>query len=136
MKRILIFFLVALVFNAFTCGREEGDDCHHALIVRNESADTVIVARVYYTYDLCSLSGVKIGPTDSRTFSSSPECWEDEINYYRNDRLDIYIVDPILYNDPMVFYSMDSIEIKNKVLKHFCLSIDDMRKANFVVTYP
>jgi hypothetical protein len=61
-------------------------------------------------------------------------CWESILA--NGEPEEIYIIDPNHYNDPNVFYDCDSIEIKNTVLKHYVLTLDDLKKNNFTITYP
>jgi hypothetical protein len=49
--------------------------------------------------------------------------------------LDIYIIDSDEYNEPSVFYDCDSIAIKNRILKQYTLTLDDLKQSNFTITY-
>jgi len=47
----------------------------------------------------------------------------------------MYVVDPRKFISGTGFYDCDSIPIKNKVLKHYELTLDDLKKANFTIVY-
>jgi len=61
-------------------------------------------------------------------------CWENELANGQPE--EIYIVDPIHHNTPQIFYDCDSIEIKNKILKHYSVTLEDLKKSDFTITYP
>ena len=48
--------------------------------------------------------------------------------------IEILVIDPGNYT-PDIYYNCDSIEIKNKILKRFVLSLEDLKNSDFVVTY-
>jgi hypothetical protein len=89
--------------------------------------------RFYYD-DLCVLQGVTIKAGETFTEHSYKQCWEDRLSGGKAQ--DIYIVDPTQFNDQNSYYDCDSIEIKNKILKHYVLTLDDLRQSSFTVTYP
>jgi len=81
----------------------------------------------------CILSGSVINPGEYYE-DVRRVCFESEISTTKP--YDLYIVDPSNYNDPYIFYSCDSIEIKNTVLKHYILTLDDLKQSNFTISYP
>jgi hypothetical protein len=50
--------------------------------------------------------------------------------------LDWYFVSSKHYNAPLVFYDCDSISIKNDILAHYQLALEDLRQMNWTVVYP
>jgi len=129
---MFISFLCLILLSASTC-KKEGTDCHHDLIVLNNSNDTIICAIKSYYDNLCKLDGPELIPNESYTFNLLRTCWEEELS--NGKKQEFYIVDAANYNVSGVFYD-DSIEIKNTVLKHYVLSLDDLKQINFTVTYP
>jgi hypothetical protein len=84
--------------------------------------------------DLCKLDG-------SLGILGVGETRKDVLNYCMEDDLlngrtyDIWIVDPAFFNPPLVYYHCDSIEMRNKVLKKFELTLQDMKDANWTIVY-
>ena len=135
MKPMLYTILCLLPLMASTC-KKESKDCHHDIIIINNSTDTVICAFRFTTGanpTKCLLEGDSLKPTEYIPMKLK-YCWEDELSNGRTQ--EIYIIDPSQFNDPNVFYSCDSIEIKNLVLKKYVLTLDDLKRSNFTVTYP
>ncbi len=133
MKQILIFILLSLILSASKCKKEE-DDCHYEITIMNNSNQDIIAALKFTNPDnKCILSGHVILPNENYKHSIK-NCWE--IRLSNSTPYDLYIVDTIHYNSPNVFYSCDSIEHYNMVLKHYVLTLDDLRSINFTITYP
>jgi len=134
MKKIIIFSFISLFFLAGTC-KKEGENCHHSIFITNNSSDTVICAfKGYYgSSELCNLAGSILNSSDKYKLNRN-DCWESILANGQSE--EIYIVNPDHFNEPGIYYDCDSIEIKNTVLKHYVLSLDDLKKINFTVTYP
>jgi len=133
MKKAIILLFLALFFLAGTC-RKEGEDCHRKITIINTSNQNIIQALCgHEPSGKCILSGSTITPNDIYEFRIN-ECWEGRLA--NGQPQEIYIVDPNHYNPPEVFYDCDSIEIKNTILKHYVLYLEDLKKNNFTVTYP
>jgi len=132
--RKLLFLMLIPTLMANDCTKE-GKNCHRKFSVINKATDSVICATKAYwsSSGLCNISGKVLKYNDSYEFTSH-DCWENVLSNGKTQ--DIYIVDPSKYNNPDVYYNCDSIEIKNKVLKHFVLTLDDLQKNDFTVTYP
>jgi hypothetical protein len=115
---------------------KEGDDCHYNVSVKNSSTTSVIYAKKYVwgsDNSKCVLGG-HVLRTNEIYVEHMIDCWEHI--FLPGDTFEIFIVDTAKYNIPDVFYSCDSIEIKNNVLKHYFLTIDDLKKSDFTITYP
>lgn len=50
--------------------------------------------------------------------------------------LELYFVNSNHYNEQGVFYDCDSIFIKNDVLKHYKLTLEDLQRMEWKITYP
>jgi hypothetical protein len=132
-SKILLFAITyLLLFAEANCKKDK--DCHREITIINKSNQDVIRAfNMKNTSNNCNLSGSIIKSGDSYK-QDSRECWENVVSDTKP--YDLYIIDTAKYNAPTIFYSCDSIEIKNKVLKHYVLTLDDLKKNNFTVTYP
>ena len=130
---MILSILCLLVLSATTC-KKEGADCHKTItIINNSNQDVIPAFKFTDPNNKCILSGSAIKPGESYK-DDRKECWENKIS--ATNPYDVYIVDPVQYNPPNVFYSCDAIEIKNKALKHYVLTLDDLKKTDFTVTYP
>lgn len=132
MKTIFIITVLFLTLSASLCNKEE---CHRTITIKNVSSQKVIYSSILYdglNPSKCLLT--KNAELNSNDFyiQESRSCWEDRL---KNRNFEFYIVDPSNFNTGS-FYSCDSIEIKNTILKHYVLTLDDLKQSNFIVTYP
>lgn len=130
---MMLSIICMLILTANTCQRE-GEDCHYNLLIRNNSGDSVKMAYRFYYDEFCVLQGLTLKAGEAYTEHLSQQCWEDRLS--GGNVQDIYIVEPSQFNDQNSYYDCDSIEIKNKVLKHYVLTLEDIKKSNFIITYP
>jgi hypothetical protein len=131
MRNILGLVCSFLLFTSLQCRKE--NNCHSAVTIINHSNQGIIPAiRIMDVYHNCQLTGSMIHPGESYEYDKR-ECWESILKNGSN--FEIYMVDTMKYNDPYVFYNCDSIEIKNKVLKHYVLSLSELQNMDFVVNY-
>ncbi len=132
--KIFFFALAGLfLFSSSKC-KKEGENCHRSLTIINNSIADIIPAFRYYGYGgKCILSGslLQSGNVYQDKRNNCFESLIDDDNLY-----ELYIVNPNNYNTPNEFYSCDSIEIKNTVLKHYVLTLDELRALNFTISYP
>jgi hypothetical protein len=133
MKSISFLLLVFLGFVASTCHRE-GPDCHHNILFKNASKDTVIYALEFTDLTGCLLENhFNAKPGEQFNLDLPRYCWEQELA--KGKIAEIYVVDPSKFNKGNSFYDCDSIVTKNNVLKHYKLNLDDLKKSNFIITY-
>lgn len=134
--KIINCIILYTLLSSSTCNKQE-NDCHYDISINNISNTPVIYAKKYMlgnNTSKCLLSGYVLKANEKYVEHSPRDCWEDML--LNGKTLEIYIVDTARYNSPNVFYSCDSIEIKNTVLKHYVLTLDDLKRNNFTVTYP
>lgn len=130
MKNIFIYIFCILLFSNAKCKKE----CHsEVLIINNSNQDIISALKINDPNGNCVLSGevIKVGELDKR---STRGCWEKKL--INGVNFEFYLVDPVKYNTTNVFYNCDSIELKNKILKYYSLTLDDLKKSNFTVHYP
>ncbi|MBX3164528.1 MAG: hypothetical protein KF900_08605 [Bacteroidetes bacterium] len=131
---ISIGIICVLFFSQADCKKKE---CHNKLVIYNKDSVPVILGHKQdFRNNKCNIGGITtINAGDSytitRTNSGKRFCWENS-----GETEDFYIIDANHYNEPTVHYSCDSIEYKNKILKHYVLTADDIKKNNFTITYP
>lgn len=134
MRNSLLILCLGLILSATTC-RKEGDDCHRQInIINNSNSDIISAIPILKSDAKCRLDGSIVSPENSHHHYGSRDCIEDELA--NGTTRQIYIVDPSKYNAPSVYYNCDSIEEYNNVLKHYILTLDDLRKSDFTITYP
>jgi len=133
MKTIILSMILLVLFSSSTC-KKEGSDCHRKIIIKNNSDETILPAfKISDLYGQCRLSG-SIIETDSSYKDSRSECWENKL--FNGKTYELYIIDPANYNVPLMFYDCDSITFKNTVLKHYILTLNELKQSNFTITYP
>ncbi len=132
MKQVIIS-MVCFMLLSINCKREE--DCHGSINFNNQyDKDVVFALRVTDINGNCVLHGQKVNKKESFNFRPYNSCIEDHLKY--EAPLEIYIIDSEEYNDPMAFYECDSIALKNKILKQYSLTLEDLKQSNFTLTYP
>jgi hypothetical protein len=119
---------------ANTCHRDRLD-CHHNITFKNSSSDTIIYAlKGSNGSGLCTLVFYSNADPNEDVILDLPRyCWEQELG--KGKTAEMYVVDPRKFISGTGFYDCDSIPIKNKILKHYELTLDDLKKANFTIVY-
>jgi hypothetical protein len=132
LKLLLLISPIILVSNA--CPRE-GPSCHHDIIFKNSSSDTIIYAlKGSNGSGLCTMVFYSnANPNEDVILDLPRYCWEQELA--NGKTAEMYVIDPRKFNSGTGFYHCDSIAIKNKVLKHYELTLDDLKRNNFTITY-
>lgn len=125
--------MISLLCISNAC-KEQGEDCHLKITIINKSNQDIMYGwKIKNTSNKCNLS-VSIIKQEGVYELNRNDCWESILANGQPE--EIYIVDINHYNTPGIFYDCDSIEIKNTILKHYLLTLDDLKKNNFTVTYP
>lgn len=88
----------------------------------------------FYHHDSCMLAGTTIKAGGSYKLETIRDPWENRL--INGIAQDIYIVDPKKMNTIGKYYDCDSIDVYNKVLRHYVLTLEDLNRMNFIVTYP
>jgi hypothetical protein len=134
-RRAITFYLL-LLSTAFTltaskCKKEE---CHSTIYVKNESKDSVIVGRRFKdAVGRCNIDGWTLRSGETYEKRAYKGCIED--NMPDGSTYEIYIVDPLQFAGNTVFYQCDSLEIKNKILKRFNMTLQELKSNNFTMIY-
>ncbi|MGG7665785.1 hypothetical protein [Dyadobacter sp. BHUBP1] len=134
MKRKLLSLLFLTISTASTCHRE-GPNCHHNIIFKNSSSDAIIYAlKGSNGSGLCSMVFYSYAAPNEEVVLDLPRyCWEQELG--NGKTAEMYVIDPRKFNSGNGFYDCDSIVIKNEVLMHYPLTLDDLKRNNFTITY-
>jgi len=131
--RNFILILTSIILVSVTCDRE-GENCHRKIMVINHSTNSIVQAlNIKNTVGKCLLTGSTILPEGIYEYTNR-SCFEDVLSV--GETFEFYIIDPNHYNTPGVFYDCDLIEINNTILKHYVLTLEDLKNSNFTITYP
>ncbi len=131
--KIYFLAIAGLFFFSSSKCKKEGENCHRKITIINNSTNSIIRAFKYYSDNKCQLNGSVIASGDLYEDKRNG-CFEGIVT--DTQLYDLYIVDPNNYNAPLEFYDCDSIEIKNTVLKHYVLTLDELKAMNFTISYP
>lgn len=132
MKRITILSTICfLILTMQACLTDKGN---YLLTITNNSNDSIIMAYKFYYDTLCVLQGSTIKSGNAYTEHSGEQCWEKRLSNGRT--YEFYIIDPKKFNPSNKYYNCDSIEEKNDILKHYVLTLDDLKNINWEITYP
>jgi hypothetical protein len=129
-KSFLLITLIVLI--ASTC-HPEGPDCHHSVVIENGSSDSIIFALKFYNLTKCGLDGEVLLPNAKQDWHTYRTCWKNRLANGKSE--EIYFIDPQNFYQGGGFYNCDSIDIKNKVLKHYIFTLDDLKRNNFTIIF-
>jgi hypothetical protein len=132
MFKILLSIFCFLILLSSKC-KKEGDDCHYHISIRNNSDGKVLWGIISNGIYGCRFSGNELEKNETAEYDFSHYCIEDILK--DGETKQIYIVDPNNYNPPNVYYSCDSVEYENNVLKKYILTLDDLKQNNFTIIY-
>ncbi|GAA4104466.1 hypothetical protein [Mucilaginibacter panaciglaebae] len=132
MKNRIFLVLFSLTLMSGEC-KKASTDCHYYIYIKNNSQNAITVAiRIPGADGRCRLDGEIVDKGATHAYRPYNFCIESSM--LKNATEDIYIVDPKNYTE--TFSSCDSVEINNKVLKHYVLTLNDLSRSNFTITYP
>jgi hypothetical protein len=134
MNSKLLLLLLVTTLMASSCHRE-GPNCHHNIIFKNNSGNSIIYAlKGSDGNGLCTMIIYSNAEPNKEVVLDLPRyCWEQEL--WNGKTAEMYVIDPNKSKTSTGFYNCDSIPIKNKVLKHYELTLDDLKKNNFKIIY-
>jgi len=134
MKKYMFIPLLCLLMSS-TCQNE--DKNHFYITIKNRSNNDVYLARTGYYKGKCSLGIMEILEKNS-VFEYRPYNWSIERVLGRGSEtvLELYFVNPDKFNEPADLYDCDSIPIKNDILRHYQLTLEDLRRMNWTIVFP
>lgn len=136
MKKIFqinVLLVLALIMLSGQC-KKQSETCHFHIKFKNNSGANIITAyRLTYagTNGGCKLAGATLEAGASKE-ESARGCWEDRLA--AGGTYELYIVDPAKFNGGS-FYACEDIPVNNKVLKHYNLSLEELRSMDFTIVY-
>jgi len=126
--------LVSLILLASACR----DDGHYFITFKNLSNEDVYLCLLTTVFDgssnKCGLGRFHILEKNS-VFEWQPFRFSFERELGSSRELELFIVNPKKFNPPHPF-DCDSIFIKNDVLKHLRLTLEDLQRMDFTITFP
>jgi hypothetical protein len=138
MKKLLLLFALVLCSNS--CENVPFVDKAYRIIVINNSSRDVYVykadlnAEIQYPDTLLPSSNatfLKI-PANKRGYFDSKTTWEENIKNLPSDTLSVFFIDGSIFENE----EWDTIKDNYLILKRYDLSIEDLEKCNFTITYP
>jgi hypothetical protein len=139
MEKFLVYLLSIFYLNG--CVPSEGPKCHKSIGVFNNSQKNIWVYDSYKNGRMIESCGTFNGYVQANTKKNNvliqsirSNCYEKYINgSYRGGKLDVYIfsIDPITLKD-----NCDTTKLKSFLLETRALTVDELQKSNWVITYP
>ena len=151
MKRMILFILplFGLMNMAITCIPRENENCHTAIRFSNNSDKRLRVAirpidpimfPLNDPFDIAKFSGVSMGSRpvvyaheqNNRSATQGTVCIENMPRWNYSDTLFLFIFDAnVIENTPWEVVARDYL-----VLRRYDLTLEDLRRLNWQVTYP
>lgn len=131
-KKLYIPLLLCFTFFVSNCENE--DNNHLYITLKNNSDYDIYLCNLFTNSGKCNLSKGGIIKKNS-SLEYSPYNGEIESRLRDGKALEFYLVDPTHYNEHNIFYDCDSITIKNNILMHYKLTLDDLKRLNWEVVY-
>ena len=133
MKKYIFIPLMCLVLMSSTC--QNDDKNHFYITLKNQSDNDIYLCLPFTNFeDKCTLSRGGILEKNS-IFEWQPYNFSIERSLRGGGVLEFYFVNPNHYNEHNVFYDCDSIPIKNDILRHYRLTLEDLQRMNWTVIY-
>jgi len=134
--KYLTFFLVGIIFVSNTCSNKNDKDCHTSITIFNNS-DKAIYFHISPAYSDTLI--LDFNPTEANKdfkiekFSSKKDIFRSciEGKFYNSSEIRYFIYDAqILDSTPW-----DTIVNNYMILKRFDLSLEDLQKMNWTISY-
>jgi len=138
-----IILIVTFLFLNHACGDKE-ENCHKTITFKNETTDTLYVTSSYEFPDTTTFAGIpnpalnpnftKVLPNESNTqVLWGRDCIELAFkDLIPSDTMMIYVFDAqVLETTPW-----ETVKDNHLLLKRYDLSLDDLQKMNWTITYP
>jgi hypothetical protein len=138
MKKYMFMPLICLALMSSTCQKDD-DDSHFYITIKNQSDSDVYICLLFTNFEGgCSLDNGDSALEKNSVLEFHPYNFsiERELGSGSKSVLELYFVNPNQYNEQGIFYDCDSIPVKNDVLKHYRLTLEDLKQCNFTITYP
>lgn len=135
---VLLFFTLVLCSNS--CEKAPFVDKAYRIIVINNSSKDVYVhkadldAERQYPDTLLPTSNatfLKI-PAKKRGYFDSKTTWEENVKDLPSDTLSVFFIDGSTFENE----EWDTIRDEYLIIERYDLSIEDLEKSNFTITYP
>lgn len=132
MKKMIVYFpIIALLLSSFGCEKLK---CHREFTFVNNTSDSLVIGNVLPDgFGNCIISSWNTVSSNSDVEFDFRPCLEDK---FSNKNLEFYVIDADHFNDQEVFYSCDSIEFMNDILKEYSVTLGELQENDFKVYYP
>ena len=143
MKMNLIILMITSLFLNQACGDKE-KDCHKTITFKNATADTLYVVSSSQYPDTSTFSGIPNPVLDPNFTKVLPNESNTQV-LWRRDCIELAFKD-LIPSDTMMIYVFDAKVLEGNtwetvksnylVLKRYDLSLDDLNRMNWTITYP
>ena len=136
MKRKFTVLVILISFEIFSC--RVFQQCHKSIVFDNMSNMDILIGGPILedVYGNCSIQEIKTVKTGtSSDIFVFRDCVEDMFAD-ENSLLTYYLVVPDSLNIYNTFYSCDSLEYNNAIIEVINISLEDLERTDFTITYP
>ena len=143
MKMNWIILIVTFLFLNHACGDKE-EDCHKTITFKNTTTDTLYVVSSFQYPDTSTFVGIPNPVLDPNFTKVLPNESNTQVLWGR-DCIELAFKD-LIPSDTMMIYVFDAkvlegntwetVKANYLVLKRYDLSLEDLKKNNWMITYP
>ena len=134
MKTIALYCMILI---SFVQCKEETDNCHVYINIKNNSNDEIIFSRAALSLNPSECSIQNIQRIRSNTgYKYQPylyDCIETAINFDKI-LLPLYIIEPNNYTTEAV--PCEEFEERNTILRTYVLTLEDLERMDYTINYP
>ena len=144
MKMKLIILVITTLLLNQACGNDNADNCHKVITFKNITADTLYVVGSSQYPDTSTFVGIPSPELNPNFTKVLPNESNTQVLWNR-DCLEVGIKE-LIPSDTMMIYvfnaraleenSWETVKSKHLVLKRYDLSLGDLQKANWIISYP
>lgn len=122
------------------CKKEENEDCHFYITIKNNSSENVIFSTgSYLNVNKCfinSFDSMDIPSNKKHKYQpySYPDCIEKRLILDGGLIWTLYIIDPA--NFLPGYIPCEEFEKSNTILRYFSLTLEDLERMNYTINYP
>jgi len=143
MKMNIIILMITSLFLNQACGDKE-DNCHKTITFKNVTTDTLYVTSSYKFPDTTTFTGIP-NPVLNPNFTKVLPNESNTQVLWGRDCIELAFKDLIPFDTMMIYVfnakvlegnTWETVKANYLVLKRYDLSLEDLQRMNWTITYP